>query len=234
MKPIEKKILYLIVFMLFGMIYMIQLRTVSKNKNTVDYAKYYNDLESQLTSEREKSRSLKKMIDDINSEQDMYLKQNLERKNDSLLTEWENIRFMAGLTGVKGKGLIINVTDKKVQTNQPENFIVHDEDIVKLLNELKSAGAQALSVNDERILTFSEIVCTGPTIQINKSRHPAPFEIKAIGDKDVMFSVLNGSDMMVDLMRFIKIQIEKNDNIVIPAFKGNIKRYITGLEADEK
>ena len=232
MKAIEKKILFLLAFILFGMAISVQLRTTNtmRTLTQIDYAKSFKEYDEQLSLEKINAMEIKKQIDDLSQQKEQNLKHSLKKKNDSLLEEWSDIRLLAGFTKVRGKGIVIDVTDRQIKTDKPEYFVVHADDIIRLLNELKSAGAQAISVNEERILPSSEIVCTGPTIQINRNRYPAPFEIKAIGDQDLLLGVLNGSEIMTELKQFIKIQVSKNDKINIPGYNGDAKQYITGLE----
>ena len=66
----------------------------------------------------------------------------------------------------------------------PSWFIIHDYDIRTILNELKTAGAQAIAINGERVVPMSEQICVGPTIIINDNRYPVPYIIEAIGEPD--------------------------------------------------
>jgi uncharacterized protein YlxW (UPF0749 family) len=230
MKKREKELLYLIAFILFGMILVIQIKTINKNLKMVDYTKYQEELKAELEKEKQRSIFLKTEISNISLQNQEYLKANLQGDNKTLFKKWEELSLIAGLNNVTGKGIIITVTDKKIKSDNPEYFVVHAEDIVKILNELKISGAQAISVNDERILPFSEIVCTGPTIQINKSRYPIPFEIKAIGDQDMLLSVLDNSSIMTELRQFVEIDVKTENELFISAFRGSVQRYLTGLE----
>jgi uncharacterized protein YlxW (UPF0749 family) len=68
--------------------------------------------------------------------------------------------------------------------------IVHDVDIVVLLNDLKAAGAEAIEINGKRITNLSEVVCAGPLIRVNNEVIPAPFVIVAIGDMDELYEAV--------------------------------------------
>ncbi len=101
---------------------------------------------------------------------------------------------LAGLTDVKGPGIIVTLSDsKKPFANMPSGFanmpagfappnIIHDTDIDAVLNELKASGAEALSVNGQRIAAVSPVRCVGPTVLVNFTPVASPFVIKAIGD----------------------------------------------------
>ena len=72
----------------------------------------------------------------------------------------------------------------------PNDYIVHESHIFKVINELRISGAQGLSINGQRITANSFIKCTGPVITIDGKTFPAPFVIEAIGDSDVLASSL--------------------------------------------
>ena len=102
--------------------------------------------------------------------QDEYMKSFVNNKNDiELKKKWESIKIKAGLTEVKGEGIVIILNDSTLKTN--ENImlsIIHDSDLLVILNELKKAGSQAIAVNGERVIAKSVQICNGPTIRINK------------------------------------------------------------------
>lgn len=111
----------------------------------------------------------------------------------SMNSEIQELRFYNGFTDVRGPGIMVRVSDSKSEdvTIDVMDKIVHDVDITILLNDLKSAGAEAIDVNGKRIINISEVVCAGPLLQINGEGVPAPFVIRAIGNKDDLYSAVN-------------------------------------------
>jgi uncharacterized protein YlxW (UPF0749 family) len=72
-------------------------------------------------------------------------------------------------------------------------FIVHDSDMLHVINELRGAGAEAIAINGTRIMATSRISCGGPTINVGKSeRFTPPFVIHAIGDPDALWPAFSG------------------------------------------
>jgi len=108
-------------------------------------------------------------------------------------SEIQELRFYNGFTDVRGPGIMVRVSDSKSEdvTIDVMEKIVHDVDITVLLNDLKSAGAEAIDVNGKRIINISEVVCAGPLLQINGEGVPAPFIIRAIGNQDELYSAVN-------------------------------------------
>ena len=101
-----------------------------------------------------------------------------------------------------------------------------------IINVLKAAGAEAISINDQRIVNMSEIRGvgnTGENIIINGKRVGLPYTIKAIGNSDYLESALTVKGGYVDELRAgsIEVEISKERNITIEKYDGNIElKYI--------
>lgn len=149
-----------------------------------------------------------------------------------LIENLETAKIAAGLTDVYGEGVIITVTDSTMENNfgsDENNFIVHDEDLLRIINEVRDAGAEALSLNGERILATSEIRCSGSTVSVNNTRYTAPFVIKAIGPADEIERVLSMRQGVSDILSQwgIIVEVEKVDNLEISAYNNVISyKYV--------
>lgn len=142
--------------------------------------------------------------------------------------ELGNARMLAGLVDVQGPGLVVTLTDSQAASmpgDNPNVYLVHDEDLLKLVNVLSAAGAEAISINDQRLLATSEIHCAGPTISINNVRVGAPFVIKAIGNSETLESAVKMRDGIMETLNFygIGVQVKREANLVVPAFKRPIR-----------
>ena len=126
---------------------------------------------------------------------------------------------------LEGPGVEVVIDDSAKPLAKGENpniAIVHNEDLLKIVNELRAAGAEALSVNDQRLVEASEISCAGPTILVNKSRVVPPFVISAIGDADTMMAALKLRGGVVEGLQFygIQVNITKKPNVLVPMYRG--------------
>ncbi|NLW91328.1 MAG: DUF881 domain-containing protein [Syntrophomonadaceae bacterium] len=94
------------------------------------------------------------------------------------------------------------------------------KDLLIIINELRSAGAEAISINNHRLLATSPIYYRGNSITVNNHNVSAPYEIRAIGNPDVIYSSLRLKGGEVDNLILLgyKVDIEKNKTIDIPAF----------------
>lgn len=102
---------------------------------------------------------------------------------------------------------------------------MHDGDLVEIINQLKNAGAEAISINDQRIINTTAITCDGTVVRVNGEKTGAPFVIEAIGSPEGLKGALEMVNSYVDQMvrDGVKVEINKSNNITIPKYEGIIK-----------
>ncbi|MCF8010626.1 MAG: DUF881 domain-containing protein [Clostridiales bacterium] len=146
----------------------------------------------------------------------------------NLKQEVDTVRAFAGLTELKGPGIKVTLNDSQENLSPGDNpnlYILHDEDVLRVLNELKAAGAEALSMNEHRITALTEVRCIGPTVLINKNvRLSPPFVIKAIGDSNTLYNSLTMKGGVIDKLKFwgIEISLKKESSLAIPPYEGGM------------
>ncbi len=156
-----------------------------------------------------------------------------------LTTELEKMKVMAGFTDVTGQGVVVTINDSKKDRNQNEDpnlFIVHDEDLLNVVNVLWAAGAEAISINGHRLVSFSEISCAGPVILVNQTRLAPPYVVNAIGNKNNLVASLNMRGGIVERLKFwgIEVEVEAKDSILIQSYKGKSEfQYISKAKDDQ-
>ena len=128
---------------------------------------------------------------------------------------------------LEGEGVELQLADSTKALGKGENpniAIVHNEDLLRLVNELRASGAEAIAVNDQRMVESSEISCAGPTILVNKTRIAPPFVIRAIGDADTMMAALQLRGGVVGYLQFfgIQVNIAKKPSLQIPMYHGGL------------
>ena len=103
-----------------------------------------------------------------------------------------------------------------------------------VVNELKAAGAEAISVNDQRIISTSAIRCVGPVIQVNYQKVATPIVIKAIGNAQYLESAMNIKNGIVDLLKGtagIGITVSRESEVTIPKYDG-VLSFRTAVESN--
>jgi uncharacterized protein YlxW (UPF0749 family) len=150
--------------------------------------------------------------------------------------ELQKMKLLAGLTEVKGPGIILTLQDSPTgppsnRTFEAENYLIHDWTIQRALHELNASGAEALSINGQRVTSRTPVRCVGPTAMINNVPTASPYEIKAIGDPNTLAGGLTIRDGFADSLRSYDprmVKIEKKQGLAIPAYTGSTEfRYAT-------
>lgn len=145
-----------------------------------------------------------------------------------------------GLTNVEGPGVIITLNDRQVTPSEAKEsivdlnaFLIHYSDILAIVNELKNAGAEAISVNGQRIVSISSITCEGTVIKVNGEKIGAPFTIKAIGSPDLLYGLnrtggyiwrINETGAIAEIQKSDNIQIEKYTGVLNAKYMETIER----------
>jgi uncharacterized protein YlxW (UPF0749 family) len=134
---------------------------------------------------------------------------------------------LAGLTAQQGPGLVVTLNDGPHPAGAPAAVImatmIHDTDINQTVNELKAAGAEAVSVNDQRLVATSPIRCAGPTVLVNNVPQPPPYVIRAIGNPKTMQIALNLPGGVAESLRALDptmLAMQMKTQIVVPAYSG--------------
>lgn len=155
--------------------------------------------------------------------------------------ELERMSLMAGLVALKGPGLRVEVADNPDPPDDapdPNNYIVHDYDLRVLVNALWAGGAEAISVNDQRLVAASAIRCVGTTVLVNNTRLGSPFIIRAIGDHEAMEAALERDrDAHVLLTEYVKLfglklSVQQKDRLNVAHYAGSMTpRELKPLDA---
>lgn len=195
---------------------------------------------------------LTEKLETVTEERDVLVEEVLElreklknvREYDTAMADLQEellkANMSAGLIEVEGPGIILTLNDslRALQFGEnPNDGLIHDYDILMVVNELKASGAEAISVNGERITAMSEIRCAGTTILVNWIKIAPPFEIKAIGNPDMLESGLTMKGGYLQTLKGLDMQInlQKKENIVIPAYSGRMKfTYSSPVQYTEK
>lgn len=222
MKNVYRAIVF-IGFLLFGIIINLQFRGILLSKpNAGTSAK---ELAIELENERNENKRILEQLENIEFEREQ-LWQNMgnnlkdQRIND-LLKQRDYEYLRAGLTSVTGSGVVITLEDAPAKGElDVGEYIIHDSNVNDILSALKSQGAQAISVNGERVVFDTKPVCAGPTIIVNEGRYPPPYVIEAIGDSNVLYNAVETLPQ-VAFMRLtnIRINTEKKDDITINRYR---------------
>lgn len=217
----------MLIFVLLGIVIALQVKSVAKandikSQNTTDEIKQYEktiqELEQKISLGKETKDALKSRYDS-----EMAYLYNNEKEFYELYKKYEfdidTYKFYAGLTNVSGPGIDIGLDDAPVRYESVAGLLVHDIYLNETVNILRAAGAQAISINGERIAPMSEMLCMGPSIRVNNTKLFAPYHIEAIGNPQELLDAFKSSTIYAIMI--------KENLIVDPVLKENIviKKY---------
>lgn len=206
----------------------IQVRTVKSSNTTISQNYEENNLRAEVLKYKERYDNKYKELEKAEQELENQ-RQNSTQNNENLTKKEEEIKQgnkVIGLTDVVGPGVTITLSDSKKDSGSVLNantLIVHDADVLSVINELKNAGAEAISINDQRLVPTSSIICGGNIIEINGEKVGAPFIIKAIGLPEQL-SALSRQGGYLEILKeaSIGVELKKSNNIAIPKYTGVI------------
>jgi uncharacterized protein YlxW (UPF0749 family) len=181
------------------------------------------DTKINLTNEQE---SLKKEINDLQTKiKDEESKLKKYSSNTAKLEELEKDRKLIGLTETKGSGLAIKIDDSKNVLTSSDS-IAHAADLRDLVNFLWGMGAQAIEINNERIVFPTSIDCIVNTVMINLTKTTSPFTVKVIGNGQKIKEQLEIESNLSNLHKRVKdegliFEIKEEQDITIAPYNGS-------------
>jgi uncharacterized protein YlxW (UPF0749 family) len=224
----------LIPAVLFGLLVTVQWRsqnerselTVRYNAPLIDAAnalqREQNDLKAQLAL-------LRARLDEIqaNASTQGGAARELQGRLDEL-------KVRAGLTPRTGDGVMVQLDDARnvsVTARDLDRSICHSTDLTDILNTAWKGGAEAIAINDERIVSSSSVYCVGSTIMVNGTLMSPPFNIAVIGPQNSLLGAFDDPDQLVDIKQRRDIQglgfhVTRASTLHVPAYTGALNvRY---------
>lgn len=215
--------------MLLVMAICIQINTIDKATKSVGTTlKDNSDLKDELLKRQGEYELLYKELESKQEKlEEVRLSASTKNEGDTKNeTEIKNNQMLLGMTEVSGKGFVIELDEnREISSDEVLNingYLVHEEDLLYIVNELFNSGADAVSINDQRIANITDILCDGNIIRINGKMVGVPITIKAIGYPERMEYALTRPGGYLQAMADdgVKVAYWKSENITIPKFEG--------------
>jgi uncharacterized protein YlxW (UPF0749 family) len=217
-----------------------QLPNMRPNQMALAYARLNDTVQDQ-----------KKTISDLQKKLENY--QNAisqdSGKTKVLAEDLSRANLLAGQKAVMGPGVIVTLKDadpKDVPPKDPgmsqEDYLeivkpynIHDTDIQSIVNELKAAGAEAIAVNDQRVVATTAIRCVGPVVQVNSiATSGSPVHIKVIGDAAAIMSGFGMNEGILKNFTPGMVTVEKAESLTLPAYTGIIPLRFVKAAPEQK
>jgi uncharacterized protein YlxW (UPF0749 family) len=204
------------VCLVLGFMVAVQLRTTEDMKGNVSYQRI-EEISARLLNTEQERDSLQEELSALRKQKAAELKGSISQE----------VSLRAGLTPVEGEGVIVRLEDSNATAKAGENpnlYVIHDDDLLKVINELRAAGAEAISINGQRLIGTSEIRCAGPTLSVNNVRSAPPFEIRAIGDSKSLEGAIKMCGGVAETLKVwgIKLDVSVSQSVYVPAYQGAV------------
>ena len=223
-------ICFLLTYVMF-----IQFKTIEETNITEIETLTESELREKIVSWREKYEETNQKLQETNEKVAEYKQKKEANQEASELLEKELLQaqVLAGETDVKGDGIVVTLTDNDETEDIDESTLIY------LVNELRAAGAEAISINDQRIINMSDIVRIdmgdgSHYIFVNKEKKiVSPYVVKAIGDPKYLESALTTKTVGFMDQYSKNATLERQNNIRIPKYSGNIEIKYINMEEEK-
>ena len=128
----------------------------------------------------------------------------------AMLRRSAELAGQAGLAPVHGPGLVVTLTDAQRDANgrfprdaSPDDLVVHQQDIQAVLDALWSAGAEAIQMQDQRLIATSAPRCVGNTLLLNGRTYSPPYTVAAVGDATAMQAALAAAPLVTLYKQYV-------------------------------
>ena len=128
----------------------------------------------------------------------------------AMLRRSAELASQAEMDPVHGPGLVVTLDDAQRDANgrfprdaSPDDLVVHQQDIQAVLNALWSAGAEAVQMQDQRIIATSVPRCVGNTLLLNGRTYSPPYKVTAIGNAAAMQAALAAAPLVTLYKQYV-------------------------------
>lgn len=207
-----------VMFVQFKSVQVIEASGVGQKRET--------ELRTEYSTLKDKSNEMKQQLEEIQNTTKEYTDQssNVQATMNLLKSDVDKARCDLGYTDVKGPGIILTISDGKNAANDKDQVITYN-DLIMAINELKYAGAEAISLNDERVVNNSFVANISEYMVMNDNRISGPYTIKVIGDSKKLESVINIKGGIKDYLQSYNKQISYTveNEVYINKYNGNVE-----------
>lgn len=231
MKKLRSQLLLGLVCLILGLMISYQLKVTGSADGMIT-PKNFGDLTKQIEAlKREKSDLSQKVTEyqkKVNDIEESAAKES--EVTSQMKTELDKLRIISGVQDVKGRGIVMTLTPS-IDVNSNTPFKINHTYLVDIVNELNSAGAEAISINEQRYVSRTQIRTAGDVMIINGERFDPgkPFVIKAIGDSEVLSGAFKLPGSVVDELEGanVKVKISQQESVEISKYNKEINyKYV--------
>jgi uncharacterized protein YlxW (UPF0749 family) len=200
------------------------------------------DLDTVVRQQRARADALQQQVADLTKQVDKLGKGVNDARVTELQRQVDDLRGPAGFEGVHGPAITVVLSDApKDEINRavekgevtPDELVVHQQDIQAVVNALWGGGAEAMTLQKQRVISTTGIKCVGNTVVLHGVPYAPPYEITAIGDLDALQTALDSSDYIAGYRTYVDTHhlgydVSTKNDVTMPAYAGSSDlRYAT-------
>ncbi len=205
------------------------------------------DLDTVVRQQAERADVLQARVAALGQEVDELGKSVDDAVVADLQQQVEQLRGPAGFEPVRGPAVTVTLTDapdeafdRLEQTGEidKEQLVVHQQDIQAVANALWLGGAEAMTLQGQRVISTTGIKCVGNTVVLHGVPYAPPYVITAIGDVDELQAALASSEYIAGYQTYVDAydlgyEVSTSDEVSMPAYEGTSGlRYATATEVE--
>lgn len=189
-----------------------------------DLSQLVTERSAQVAAVHAEQRELRREIATLSADLD-------DARVDAAAAEVARRSAAAGLTPVRGDGMVVVLDDTPRDAEVPADIdpnllVVHQQDIQAFVNALWAGGAQAISLQGQRLTTTTGIKCVGNSVVLQGVPYAPPYRIVAVGDVASLQSALAGSDAVRRYREYVRyadlgLDVAAQDDLLVPAYAGS-------------
>ena len=165
----------------------------------------YTDLASLVDSEARRYDALRQHDEELNTDIEVLTDAVNDRQVSRYQRRIEHLSDPAGLVPRSGPGLTVTLADAPSSVVESSDLnvnylVVHQQDIQAVVNAMWKAGASAVTVQGQRVISTTGIKCEGPVVQLQGVPYGQPYRISAVGDPEALTAGID-SDPYLDIYR---------------------------------
>ncbi|MER5929777.1 DUF881 domain-containing protein [Streptomyces sp. NPDC002054] len=146
------------------------------------------------------------------------------------------LRTAAGTEELSGKGLTVTLNDAppnatakipNVPEPQPNDLVIHQQDLQAVVNALWQGGAKGIQVMDQRLISTSAVRCVGNTLILQGRVYSPPYKVTAVGDQDQLKKALAASPALQNYQLYVNAyglgwKVDEHKAVTLPGYSGTV------------
>jgi len=211
------------------------LATSALNSHGLDLrASGVSDLSTVLLQERASVDKQQARVGQLSAEVNEMTGQVSDRAVRRVRRKVERLKDPAGFRAVSGPGITVQLDDApkaqldtalQAESATADELVVHQQDIQAVVNTLWGAGAEAITIQGQRVISTTGIKCVGNTVVLHGVPYSPPYVISAIGDQGSLLAGLDASPYIAAYLTYVDHfqlgwEVTPEDQLDMPAYEG--------------